>query len=478
MSKRNKKIEELVVNYEALLGSMDVVNVDAGLLSLQSTVDDGQLIPANSGDKRLVLPIEERLRVGEWDSLLPFHPLSEHILRGQSETLRWLIKVMRFKINSTLSQLVVGLLELAADENSHPKLNIRQSKYLTKVPNASKAAYKALSKLINREFSNLVSIYLKREVLLGEDTYRRVCEVNFPIIKELSNNPKEKVILDVDLGTLRNKETIAAIFEEIIPQSMLDAFDSGSNSDAAPYFDSLLQSYIKLADHLNDKVKMYRTALEVPLEELEINVPQEVRNYFNGNNLPKIKNIIPPLEGNTGSTPKGETGTLTSEAPKSVAATHLETLHKGRSDASEPVQAPVVTAPTVSTGGVQAPVVAPVVASQPTSTSGNGVDFSQVRLSSSQPQTQQQFQQPQQMMQQPMYGQQQFQQQPMQQYQQPMMQPQYQQQMMQPQQMYQQPMMQQGYQQPQQQMSGFNHQYGRPIQNPGPYMGMNVQRSF
>lgn len=289
--------------YTDLLASLNIHDVGDGLLTLKFPVGEGEYSekPCTSNGKRLSLPTDALIRSGKWDGLLAFHPLSENLLRGESEILKFLRTMVRFRLSSTASQLMAELMGIAADPARHKDLKPTQAEFLKSVQHANdKTESLVNTKLLGRHFDDLLNIYLKRGGQFKGEEYRRVAAVSFPIWDELSS--KGKMIYDIDCGSVKNKKTIASLFEFIFPHpDDQNHWSAASNETVAPYFHALMQCYVKVAKHLNGLVHKYRKHLEYP-EMLKI--PLEWEDGLE--HLGGWKSLIAPLPGNEGAAMKGE----------------------------------------------------------------------------------------------------------------------------------------------------------------------------
>lgn len=304
--------------YTDLLASLNVHDVGDGLLTLKFPVGDGEYSekPCTSNGKRLTLPTDALIRNGKWEGLLAFHPLSENLLRGESEVLKFIRTMVRFRLSSTASQLIAELMGIAADPTRHKDLKPSQAEFLKSVQHANdKTESLVNTKLLSRHFDDLLNIYLKRGGQFKGEEYRRVAAVSFPIWDELSS--KGKMIYDIDCGSVKNKKTIASLFEFIFPKpDDQDHWSAASNESVAPYFQALMQCYAKVAKHLNSIVKKYKKHLQYP-EMLAIPL-----DWVDGlEHLPAWKSLIAPLPGNEGATMKGEREAVAAPEPSVKAST-------------------------------------------------------------------------------------------------------------------------------------------------------------
>ena len=73
--------------YEPVLAGLSIKDVDGnGILTSVFNPDKLQIVMV--GGKTLVLPLKEVLREGKKEDRIVFHPLSENVTRGESDTLK------------------------------------------------------------------------------------------------------------------------------------------------------------------------------------------------------------------------------------------------------------------------------------------------------------------------------------------------------------------------------------------------------
>lgn len=293
----------LIEFYEGFLNSICLYPNDDGLISLQYPDSTGEVHqkPATVNGKRLVLPIPKVLKDSDWDQVIAFHPLSENLLRGESEVIKMLKTTVIFRLMSVSAQLLTELMEIASDTSRHSELNVTQSKFLACVPDANEKCLKVLGKVLTRHAKMLFTVYQLREAKLGDDEFRRVAMVTFPIHEEL--NRDDTMIFDVDCGSKKNKRTIAALFEYVFPDmGDVTKWSAGSTSQTCPYFDSLARAYVHVGSRLNKLTKMYKKFLDhYDLMHIDLDWTPGL------DSLKLWSGRIPALPGNEGALMRGET---------------------------------------------------------------------------------------------------------------------------------------------------------------------------
>tara|TARA_B100000700_G_scaffold154615_2_gene171614 strand:- start:14728 stop:16116 length:1389 start_codon:yes stop_codon:yes gene_type:complete len=284
--------------------------------------DNPTVIPVRCASKRLFLPTKKVLKDSNWDERVAFHPLSENLLRGESDVINTLVRLVRFRIGTTISILMSTLMDIAADPEKQADLTARQQKYLQLVGKVDKKAAKAVVQLVNNANERLISAFIHRGGGANDIKHRRVAQASFPIWDELhgqgskikSSNPSKYG--DVECGSAKNKKAIAALFEYLIPDPDDKVeWSAGSDNDVAPYFDSLMRLYAGLSDHLNSYIHLFRKYLpHAKWLRVDLDWTDDLEN------LDKWKNKIPSLPGNIGALMKGETEEQAMQSAQSSAA--------------------------------------------------------------------------------------------------------------------------------------------------------------
>lgn len=284
--------------YEKILESLGLQADEQGLVSLLD-VADGQPNPIMVNGKRLALPTRERLRSGDWEDLIAFHPLSENVARGGvSPVLKKLRALVNYRLNAVISVLMAELMEIAADGDYHQKLSPREGEFLSYAKEATAKTVKGLEGILDNMSTtgpnSMVSIYLKRPGKWRAETYSRVAVASFPILDEFENDPP--VVFGKKLSSKKDKKTIESLFNWLLPKADLpDTYSYGSNSMVAPYFQALMLSYVTIAGRLNKITRRYKAHLDNH-KALLMNVTwsSEIED------LSKYHDLIPALEGNDG----------------------------------------------------------------------------------------------------------------------------------------------------------------------------------
>lgn len=291
---------KLLQLYESILNAA-CLSVDAdGFVSVRLQNDNS---PTTVNGKRLALPTQKHLANPQPDSKMIFHPLSENIMRGESEVTTKLRHSFNVRFNFTFAAVAQSLLQIASSVAEHHKLNPEQSEVLSALKDADETTLVNFSKIMVNSIKNdpgksFVNIYLKRGGKIGDKKYARIGVVSFPFYEQLQN--KEEDVCGVKLR-VKDRATLKALCEYIFPAiKNTEAYNAGSDSQIAPFLEALMKTVKCLAMCFNDIFDLFNKHIE-GYEELVFN-SDWVETL---DNLPSLMNeirMIPIQAGNEGST--------------------------------------------------------------------------------------------------------------------------------------------------------------------------------
>lgn len=229
-----------------------------------STIIGDKREPALVNGLRLVLPTNNHLRSNDGQKVV-FHPLSENILRGESEVIAKLTEVINIRLNFTFGIVGQSLLNLVDSPDLHKRLNSTQLALLIAIKEVDNTT---LTNFINVMLAGIKSqptkvftnIYLNRGGSLGERRYSRVAVVSFPMWKELQKGSETLFGVKV---RVKDRETFKQLIKFVFPSlSEGNEYSRGSDSNTAPYLDVLMRSAMGLAACLNDLLVNFRDFIE------------------------------------------------------------------------------------------------------------------------------------------------------------------------------------------------------------------------
>lgn len=289
----------LTALYKAILESLGAVIVDGMYVSYKKGDD---LKPIFIDKLRLALPVPAVLKESPWDRVIAFHPLSEDVLLGQSPVIKKLREMVLMRLTAVGLDLMMQLMEIAADIDGHKKLSPKQKQFLRVVPEADAKTVKALEDVLAHvgfSSNQLVNIYLRKGGRLANKTFNRVATVSFPILEAFEDGDNHKGGYQILGVTMRKKdrESIIALFNYIFPNTEAqDSYSEGTPTMVAPYFYTLMKAYINVAIVLNNVVDLFKKHLS-DAEDLKINLEwtEEIED------LAKYRGTLPAtLPGNDG----------------------------------------------------------------------------------------------------------------------------------------------------------------------------------
>lgn len=357
---------KLIDLYRSILAAADLHADEDGYVSLHFSKDKKQ--PFLVKGKRLVLPTRTQLTSPNAKESVKFHPMSENILRGESDVLEALRSALNMRLNITIATLSLELLTLACSPGEHAKLSPEQSEFLSHVKNPDIRMVETLKKIQNvmpiaQTQKNFASIYLKRGGTVNGKKHARVGVVSFPLYQELKKGGDE--VYGVKLR-VKDRVALVQLLEYIIPGiDQPEAYNRGSDSQQAPFLDALMRAVLAVASPLNDVIERFRNQLEADPDSLVF--PSDWVEAFD--NLEAFRNevrAIPMQAGNEGATKAAEPAQTGGVHPAPAPA-----LAPAAAPAAPPVWAPPpIQQPTTPFMGQQSPPPF----QQPVHT-GRGLDF-------------------------------------------------------------------------------------------------------
>lgn len=249
---------ELLPLYTSILKFSGLEPDDQGFIS---TILDERREPAVINGARMVLPTPNQLRNFNPKEKIIFHPLTENILRGESEVVTKLKLAINIKLNFSVGVIAQHLLNVVASPALHRKLNPEQAELLTSITDCDeKAVTNFITLMIKGVKANpdrlFANIYLKRGGTYHSKRYSRVGIVSFPFYQNLLDDKVEGI-------RVKDKATYKELFQFIFPAiEDPELYNHGSNSQVAPYLDSLLHTAAKVASRLNDVILTFKDYID------------------------------------------------------------------------------------------------------------------------------------------------------------------------------------------------------------------------
>ena len=343
--------------YESMLHVAGLVVNKDGAVSIKPLPGEKIKQPMTIKGKRLVIPTREQMTTPDWKKRIVFHPLSENVLKNESEALVRYRFAVNQNINIIIPSLMTYLLDIAASPDQHKKMTPKQTEYLVELSDVDEKTCENFRKLLSKipvDDSNksFVSIYMKRNGEVKGDRYPRVGVVTFPIYKALTDTT-DNVIEGVKLR-VKDVKALKALLEYILPgiDNPAEYFNSGSDSKIAPYTVSLMLAVAKVAACINNVVSTFFSTDS-----------EEYANYTLRTDWIDLISDLTPIVNDIRMVPNQDAEEPESMTPKaevkSEAVSGLPPLQS--------FNAPVAAQPTAAPApAVAAPVAQPVTPAKPT----------------------------------------------------------------------------------------------------------------
>ena len=287
---------DIIDLYKSILDCGSLTTNDEGFVSVKHNNN-----PVLVEGKRLVLPTHKQLSSGGWDSKMVFHPLSESVLRGESEIITKMRSVFNIRLNSTFAAIGVNLLSIIASTDEHKKLSPEQSELLSAVGEVSKSTLESFIKVMTAVIKDstekgFIHIFLKRGGMINGKKFSRVGVVTFPFYEELQK--QQETYYGVKL-TGKDRIIFIQLCEYMLPGlNVAEQYNYGSESRIAPYLDAMMGTVLGIASKFNDILEAY--SKEIDDSELLLFNADWVEAFENLEvMLPQIRQI-PVQQGNEG----------------------------------------------------------------------------------------------------------------------------------------------------------------------------------
>lgn len=282
----------------------------------------GSNAPVLISGKRLVLPTNNQLSSGNWSEKIVFHPLSENILRGESEVIAKMRNVFNIRLNYTFAAIAQNLFSIVASSAEHHLLTPEQSEMLSiisEVDNTTLELFNkvTLSALKESPDKTFINIFLKRGGTINGKKHSRVGIVTFPLYEELKNTDQE-IFHGIKLR-VKDRLAFKQLHEYIFPNlDVAEKYNFGSDSNIAPFFHALMGTVLGVGSKFNDVLELF--SKEIDDSQVLVFDSEWVETIENLNEMTPQIRLIPMQAGNEGSLKVGETPTATPQTAPVVQA--------------------------------------------------------------------------------------------------------------------------------------------------------------
>jgi hypothetical protein len=258
--------------------------------------------PYTVGGKRMYLPTREVLVNPDKSKIVIFHPLSENMIRGESEVMQSYRNAINLTLNYRLTQLLGHVVELAASPGEHKHLKPTHLHLITILKDADQKTFDAWEAIANAMPAGdsehcIVHIFIKKNAKVGSRDFRRAAIVSFPLYEELTKEGST----DVFGVKLRKKDHAAlkGLLEATFPNiAEKGSYSRGGDSEVAPSLDALLKAVQTLAGQANAIIDTFQ---DVKQEMAQLTYEDDwTEEAFNLDLFDREVKLMPMQVGNEG----------------------------------------------------------------------------------------------------------------------------------------------------------------------------------
>lgn len=296
-------MKPLVEFYDNLLASLSC-HIDDATREV-SAFYDGEYSPVYVKKKQMMAINHSLVKNGfsNPDKQVAFHPLSESTAATtMSDVHQWLLIAIRVRLNQLFAMTAARILTVALSPEIQSKLRpteIAQYKSLTDIDQKTLQTLNSIIDNVDMTNSNrsLVHMRVKRNGQLNGKSYGRVAYITFPILNELKE--ATDTVFDVKV---RKKDIVSLrlLLEEVMLNgkgSDLGDFSAANTTMVAPTLSAMLTAYYNVLLRFNSLAKSHGKVLE------PAGIPVDISWYPCISDFDKLRNMVPPLDGNIGFTP-------------------------------------------------------------------------------------------------------------------------------------------------------------------------------
>ena len=284
--------------YENILRALSVFPDEQGRLLYHGLTTQVPWTLSRDDPRQIVLPTKDVLRAGDFTNVAPWHPLSEHLNRGVSPIMRATVRAANLRLTEVLLNLMEQFIDLGQNPERQLKMAPSAQKVLSVVKNVDERSRKDFLRIVSKMSDNKVAdlspitFYLKREGLY-KGQRGRVCMVSSPLLNAISDSERKPGGVSIRIN---DQTMLEDLIDYILPGiDDTETYSSPSTSKLAPYFDSFLNAYEKVATQINRVIHVNRKEL-VDVEKLKINLDWGDL----AEDLQTHRSEIPPLEDSKG----------------------------------------------------------------------------------------------------------------------------------------------------------------------------------
>lgn len=226
--------------------------------------DEDKLIPIEVEGKQIFLPTVDNMQRFDGDTMMIFHPIVEHLNRGESDILRRIRNAINLRVNSVTIAIGTGLLQLVANKAEHKALSPEQREILLCISDADKNTSSNFLNFIAKHYGEryttmFSNIYLRRGGTYKGEKHSCVGVVTFPFYEFLRSDDVAK-----DIARKADRKAFEDVVKFIFPESdsEAEAYNDYSDSLDAPKLIALLKTALNLTSRLDYLLDLFGDYIE------------------------------------------------------------------------------------------------------------------------------------------------------------------------------------------------------------------------
>lgn len=239
--------------YKAILTMSSLSVDDEGYIYVTLA---GTKKPCMLEGKRLLMPYKSRFKEFDATQHRFFHPMSESLVKGESEVLEKIRNTFLIKANYVIGRIGAALLQLLSTPSLHASLDINQAALLESIKDnfedsAVKWSENVVLKMNRDKIPKFVDMRLKKQGIYKGKKVSRLGVVYFPLYESMSN-PDSGVNLQV-----REVKLYKQLMEFMFDMSE-QAYCRPSETDTAPYLYVFIKSAIAISEVINNLLDTFK----------------------------------------------------------------------------------------------------------------------------------------------------------------------------------------------------------------------------
>ncbi len=263
---------------------------------------DGQQLPARKGSKSLMLPVPEVIARPNKEDILIFHPLQEHVIRGETEIMMHYRETINLVLNVRLMRILGYLVTLAASPSDHQHLKPEHLPTMQILMDIDKKSITDLQPVFKAMPMGdpekcFAHIYIKKNAQLAGRNYRRAAVVSFPFYEQLLK--EDGLVFGCKLRK-KDRAALKGLFEAMFPGiEEKNSYSRGGDSELAPTLSALLKAMVVLADQVTSMASLFEDVITdmTPLKYSD----DWVEDALNLDSFAGEVRMVPSQVGNEGS---------------------------------------------------------------------------------------------------------------------------------------------------------------------------------